>query len=205
MKQRRETNWNVSLLLIAGPSCSGKTTISEALVDRLADAALFPLDAYYRDLSHLSQVDRDRANVDIPEALEWPLVLRDVEHYLSGEGVALPTYDYAAHTRLAETAALAPAHWLVVEGLFALRPELLERARLSVYIDADEALCLERRLTRDVRDRGRDADYVRQQFEEKVWPMAMQHVLPNAGRADMALPGDAPVAESIARILATLE
>lgn len=188
---------------IAGPSCSGKSTLARGLAKRLpGDSRVIEMDWYYRDQSGRST---DEIDVDIPEAIEHALLISHLERLIAGEAVERPIYDYATHSRAPEGVVIYPAANLVVEGLFALYwPELLSLLDHAVFIDADIGECLTRRIERDVRERGRSAADVTRQFHRKVVPMYERHVRPTRIHADRVLDGGAPPPAILDRLLAYL-
>ena len=187
------------IVAIGGASCSGKTSVASALVAALpaGDCALLSLDSYYRDLSHLSASERAGTNFDEPEALEWPLIREQVEQLSRGSNVEVPEYDFVQHLRLKRAATVEATPYIVLEGLFALYDQQVrDCCALSVFVDASAELMLERRLDRDVRERGRTPESVRNQYAAHVWPMAQRYVLPTREYADMVVDGAAPPEES---------
>ncbi len=192
---------DTKVIAIAGTSCVGKTTLARHLARILPDAAVLPLDAYYRDLSHLPQPDRAALNFDAPDALDYPLLLEHLECLSRGVRVDRPVYSFATHTRKATPQRLEPVSHLVVEGLFALYwPALRTLYQLSVYVEAPHVLCLERRLRRDAAERGRTPGSVRLQYERHVQPMGERYVVPTRAHADVVVSGAAPLEESIRRL-----
>jgi uridine kinase len=190
------------LIGVAGPSCAGKSSLAAHLVSRLnaarlnveqLDAAVLSLDSYYRPLSHLEPSERARYNFDTPHALDSDLLLQQVRHLREGHAIQCPVYDFVAHTRARQSIEFAPRPFIVIEGLFALYWEEL-RALLGtkVYVDLGEELCLERRIERDVRERGRTRDSVLLQYQTTVAPMARRYVHPARAHADLLVSGDAP-------------
>jgi len=192
------------VIAIAGPSCSGKSGLARELARVLAPRGpvVFPLDAYYRDLSHIPAAEADRRNFDHPDALEWPLLESDFQALLRGEAVEHPVYNFARHIREPAGVPVGPAGLVIVEGLHALLREPLRRSTdLAVYLEIDEEVSFSRRLERDVAVRGIDRELVRQQFRETVWPMAREHVLPSRAYADLLLDGESPLSRSVALVL----
>ncbi|HEX8813762.1 MAG TPA: AAA family ATPase [Terracidiphilus sp.] len=178
------------LVGIAGFSGSGKTTIARQLA-RALDGIHFPLDNYYSDLSHLAPEERARQNFDDPALIESPLLAMHVAALARGETIERPLYDFSTHTRIPDrTETIPPAPLLVVEGLFALfYPALLPLYHLRVYVDTLESISFERRLARDVAERGRTPESVRRQYAETVHPAALTWVKPSAAHADLTLDG----------------
>lgn len=182
------------LLGVAGPSCSGKSTLARAVAAHYAalDPLVLPMDAYYRDLSGLPVAERSAVNFDSPEAFEHELLLDQVRDLAAHRPVSMPVYDFTAHTR----AGTRPVHWtgrlLVVEGILTLHWQALSALFDSrVYVDLDDATALARRVARDTRDRGRTPESVARQFRETVTPMAAAHCRPSRAAAHLVLDGAA--------------
>jgi len=189
------------LIAIAGRSCAGKSTIARELARSLG-AVVVPLDAYYRDLSHLPPEARERVNFDTPEAIEDALLAGDLERLLAGQTIERPAYDFTTHTRKKERVRVTPAPYVLLEGLFVWHWEPIRRlCSLRVYVEVEDETALRRRLERDTRERGRSEDSVRRQFDSTVRPMAARYVLPLRRWADIVVDGTAPVEENVKRIL----
>ena len=181
----------VSLLIgICGGSGSGKTTLAEDVASHF-DAVLLPFDAYYRDHGHLTPTERAEVNYDHPDALDVQLF---VEHLLllrGGHEIAMPVYDFATHTRTDDLVMIEPTPVIVVEGILLFSfPEIRELFSLKVFRDCPERLRFERRLERDVAERGRTPESVRTQFAATVAPMHDQFVQPYRDLAEIISDGD---------------
>ena len=178
------------VLGIAGCSGSGKTTLAAELAHTLGGIH-FHLDNYYRDLGHMPYSERIKQNFDDPAMIESPLLTAHVAMLAKGEAIERPLYDFATHTRVpGRTERVKAGAFLVVEGLFALYyPELLPLYNLRVYIDTPDELCFERRMKRDIEQRGRTPESVRQQYEATVRPASERFVRPSAVNADLIVDG----------------
>ena len=175
---------------VAGPSCAGKSFLSDRISKEL-NATILHIDAYYRELGNFTLEQRASFNFDAPESIETELFLKHVRQLASGRGIDRPVYNFTTHTREPHTVRIEPAEFLIIEGLFALYwPELLEFEGTKVYVDLREKLCLERRKFRDVRERGRTEESVMRQFEMTVQPMAKLYVYPTRDAADVVVTGD---------------
>jgi uridine kinase len=190
---------------IAGCSGSGKTTLAAELA-RTLGGIHFHLDNYYRDLGHLPLEDRRLQNFDDPAMIESPLLARDVAALARGETIERPVYDFATYTRVeGETEPVAAGEFLIVEGLFALYyPEPLPLYHLRVYIDTPDELCFERRMKRDIEQRGRTEESVRRQYEATVRPSSVAFVRPSAGNADLVIDGTGALDWKVERVIAEL-
>jgi uridine kinase len=190
---------------VAGPSCAGKSYLANHLAEKL-DAALFHLDSYYRELNHLSLVQRAHYNFDSPDALDSDLLLQQVRQLYNGETIARPVYDFTTHSRTGEILELAPKPFVIVEGLFALHWETLRKTLgTKVFVDLGEETCLERRIERDIRERGRTREGVLEQYQTTVAPMARQFVYPTRLHADIVVTGDDDIFREVDAVLRHVE
>ena len=182
---------------IAGPSCSGKSTLAHHLAAAL-DAVIVPLDSYYRDLSELTFEERAKQNFDAPGALDWDLMIAQLGRLARGQAVDKPVYRFDTHSRAPECELVRPGRFVIIEGLFALyRQEIRQLLGTAVFVGLEDQVCLERRLHRDTLERGRTVESICQQYAGTVRPMAERHILPTLQFADLALVGSSPV-ESMA-------
>jgi len=190
---------------IAGCSGSGKTTLAHELANQL-EATLFPLDLYYRDLSQFPLDTRHKRNFDHPDSLESELIVEHVRALAAGQPIQRPVYDFKTHSRVPDAFdAIAPAEVVLVEGILALHyPELVESFDFSVYVNAPHDVCLARRIHRDVRERGRTPESVREQFDATARPMADLYVVPSAARASVTVEGTDALDWSVEQILERL-
>lgn len=205
MPEANEPRTKPVVLAIAGCSGSGKTTLADELATQL-DATLFPLDLYYRDLSQFPLDTRHKRNFDHPDSLESELIIEHVRTLAAGQPIQRPVYDFKTHSRVANAFDLiTPRAIVIVEGILALHyEELLPLYTLSVYVEAPSGVCLLRRIHRDVRDRGRTEESVREQFWATAHPMAERYVLPSAAHATLKVDGTESIDWSIEQILSTL-
>ena len=172
---------------ICGGSGAGKTTLTRRLTERLGEteASVLAFDAYYRDLSHLPFADRRRRNFDHPDSLDSELFLQHLDALKQGIDVDVPVYDFSTHTLSGRFERVAAARLLLLEGILLLAfEEIAARLDYSIFLDVPEDLRLQRRIQRDVAERGRPEDHVRRQFAATVAPMHDAYVQPSRHRAD---------------------
>jgi uridine kinase len=193
------------VLGIAGCSGSGKTTLAAELAHALGGIH-FHLDNYYLDLAHLPYSERVKQNFDDPALIESALLATHVAALARGEAIERPIYDFSTHTRVAgRTERVTAGAFLVVEGLFALYyTELLPLYNLRVYIDTPDTICFERRMKRDIEQRGRTPESVRRQYEATVRPSSMAYVRPSAAHADLTVDGSGALDWKVERVLTEL-
>lgn len=190
---------------VAGCSGSGKTSLAQELAREL-EGTHFHLDHYYRDLGHLTYEERCRENFDHPDALESALLIAHIRQLASGRSISRPQYDFATHTRVPDQSVhVYEPHFLLIDGIFALHyPELRRLYDLSVYVDTPDEVCYQRRLIRDVNERGRSPGSVEQHYAETVRPMAEEFVRPSAQYADLVVDGATSLDWSVEQVLGKL-
>ena len=187
---------------IAGGTGSGKTTVARRLADAMpaGRCAVIEHDAYYHDLSHLVPADRAAVNFDHPSALDSALLVDQLRQLRGGASVEVPIYDFATHTRRRDTRTICAARVIIVEGILVFtEPGLRDQMDLKIFVDTDADIRLIRRIRRDLEERGRTFQSVRDQYYATVRPMHLEHVEPTKRWADLILPegGDNGVAIEI--------
>jgi uridine kinase len=176
---------------IAGGSGSGKSTVADALAASLPVGSVATLrhDHYYRDQPELSIEQRNRVNYDHPESLETTLLIEHLQHLKAGNSVEVPVYDFKTHRRLPTTERLEPSPVIIVEGILVFVDEHLRRELdIKIFVDTEPDIRAIRRIRRDMRQRGRDFEAVRNQYYETVRPMHVQFVEPSKRSADLIIP-----------------
>jgi uridine kinase len=183
---------NSLLILIAGGSASGKSTMAMEITRRLTghDSLILSQDNYYRDVSHLSQSELAGYNFDHPASIDDELLSRSVASLIQGGSVAIPEYDFITHRSMPGTALQHARDIVIVEGIFVLYyHQLAEMADLKVYVDTDADQRLLRRIRRDTEQRGFSVKAVLDQYESTVKPMHDAFIEPQKKLADIIIPG----------------
>lgn len=173
------------LLGLAGGSGSGKSRLARGI------AAAFPgrttvvcHDWYYKNNGHLSEEDAKSLNFDHPRSLETGLLCRQLDKLMEGKAVDAPTYDYATHSRLAETRRVEPAPLIILDGILILHEKALrERLTVSVFIEVPDDIRLMRRVRRDCTERRVDLDETLRLYEHCVRPMHKRFIEPSSRHA----------------------
>lgn len=165
------------LILVAGPSSSGKTTFSHRLSIALRVQGLRPvklsLDDYYRNRADLPVEADGSVDLERIETLDTPLISEHLRRLMAGETVEIPEYDFRTGTRTEKTHSfwVEPGQPIIIEGIHGLNERLTEgierSAKFKIYISALTMLNLDdhnrirttdarllRRIVRDMQFRG---------------------------------------------------
>lgn len=176
---------------VAGGTGSGKTTVANKILQRVGaeHVAYIPHDAYYRDLSHLSEEERAQVNFDHPDSLETELLVEHLKGLRACRTVEIPIYDFTTHARTEHTKTVEPAPVVLVEGILVFaEPQLRALFDVKLYVDTDADVRFIRRLRRDVEERGRSVESVCEQYLSTVRPMHLEFVEPSKRYADVIIP-----------------
>jgi uridine kinase len=179
------------VLGIAGGTGSGKTTVASNLARRLAldSITVITMDSYYRDLADLPPTRREEANFDHPDSVEQDLFVHHLEELKAGRPIEQPVYDFARHVRTGETVTIEPRDVIIAEGILLFHvPEIRAALDIRIFVDTPADIRLLRRITRDIRDRGRTLESVAEQYVRTVRPMHEEFVEPSKRYADVIIP-----------------
>jgi uridine kinase len=197
---------------VAGGTGSGKTTVSQAILDRVGRdrIAYIQHDSYYKDRGHLPPGERAKINFDHPDALETGFLVQHLKELRDGHPVEVPVYDFTTHTRTSQTQRVESRRVILVEGILIFADDALrDMMDVKIYVDTDADIRFIRRLERDITERGRTMRSVVDQYLATVRPMHLEFVEPSKRYADVIIPegGFNPVALDmvVARIEAMIE
>jgi len=176
---------------IAGGTGSGKSTVARRVGEALRGASVIALDmdAYYRNLAHLTLEQRRHVNWDHPDAFDVDLLLEHLQALAERRAIEKPVYDYVSHLRAAHTVRVEPADVVVIDGiLLFVDPRVRALCDVKVFVDTDADIRLVRRIRRDMRARGRPLDEILEQYLTTVRPMHLEFVEPTKQHADVIVP-----------------
>lgn len=176
---------------VAGGTGSGKTTVARAIASALptGTATLLEHDSYYRDRQDISYEARCELNFDHPDSLETELLVEHLDALRDGRPVDVPTYDFSTHRRSDDRQRVEPAPVIAVEGILVFTDaRLRERFDLKVFVDTDADIRVFRRIRRDLEQRGRSFQSIRDQYYKTVRPMHLMFVEPSKRWADVIVP-----------------
>ena len=194
------------IILIAGPSSSGKTTTSRRLAIQLLARGISPypleLDNYFIDRDKTPLGEDGKPDFENLEALDLPRLAEDLEKILGGEKVQLPRYNFkSGKSEAGDIIQLKDGQPLILEGIHGMNPRLISKrwsgAAFRVYVSALTQLNLDRhnrvsttdtrlirRMVRDARERGYSAAQTISRWES-VRRGEKRHIFPYQENADV--------------------
>ena len=175
---------------ITGGTGSGKTTIVNEVIN-LFDASeicLLSSDSYYKNNASLDFNQRDKLNYDIPEAIDFDLINKHIDLLKLEINIDVPNYCFTTHLRLEKTTVVEPKKILIIEGILILTNKTLrDSINYSVFLDCPRDVRFQRRLDRDIKERGRNYNDVINLFETRLDIMHSEFVEPHKKFCDLIL------------------
>ena len=180
------------MVAIVGGSGAGKSWLAKKLRTALdPDAVLLSLDDFYHDQSHLRPERRAKMNFDSPRAIDWLTLEKALNDLRNGRETRLPRYNFKTHCRSADEDAVTAKPVVIMDGLWLLRRSTVRNAfGLKIFIECPVRTRRSRRLTRDLRSRGRSRASILEQLRRTVEPMYARFVAPQQKWADITLRHD---------------
>ena len=175
---------------VFGGTGSGKTTIVNQIVSdfNASDIQVISQDAYYKDNSNITYDARCLLNFDHPEAIDFELLYQHLSALKNGETIAQPVYNFKTHNRTDKTLEISPKKILILEGILIMNyPKLRSLLDLKVFIDTNSDMRMERRVNRDISERGRTPKEVMDRYLNTLKPMHDQFIEPMKIHADMVI------------------
>lgn len=181
------------LILVAGGSASGKSTVVQEILDKagIDDVLIIKHDDYYHDQSDLPLEVRFLTNYDHPSSLDNELLFDHLKQLLEGNEIDKPVYDFVNHTRGMSNEHILSKPIIIVEGILILENEKIrELSDMNLFVELDDDTRFIRRMLRDMNERGRTLDSIIQQYEKTVKPMFHKYIKPTKRYADVIIPND---------------
>ena len=174
---------------ICGGSGSGKTTIVRKISELVSDFVFIPQDNYYKSAEYISNSNITAFNFDHPEAFDNELLVQQLYALKHMESVEMPTYDFVHHRRAEETIKVTPRKLIIFEGIMVFTNEKVrDLIDLKIFVDTPDDIRFIRRLSRDIKERGRTVDSVIDQYLNVVRPGHFQFIEPTKRYADIIIP-----------------
>ncbi len=178
---------------IAGGTGSGKTSIASLIVEDLRkngyNLVLLEQDSYYKDNSNLEFEERSKLNYDHPNSIDFDLLISHIKDLKNGLDIEKPIYDFTTHLRTDKKEILKSEDVIIIEGILLYTVEELRKLfDVKIFVDTDDDIRLLRRIERDMKERGRSFESIKEQYMNTVKPMHLEFVEPSKRYADVIIP-----------------
>lgn len=178
---------------ITGASGSGKSYTLDCIRSMMPidQVCFLSLDNYYKPKEFQQKDEQGEFNFDLPSSIDIKRVQEDIQQLLAGNEVIKEEYHFNNPEKDTNTILIKPAPLLVIEGLFLFYFDTLSSlCNLKIFLDVPSDIALERRLTRDIKERGYDPQQILYQWEHHVLPSFEQYIQPYKAKAQYVLSSD---------------
>jgi uridine kinase len=186
---------------IAGGSGSGKTFFLKCFLEHFTqdEVCLVSQDDYYIPVAHkMTKEENKLYNFDLPDTIDHQHFQEDISKLLNKETILKHEYTFNNPDAIPKVLEIKPAPILIVEGLFILHfKEISQLLDMKVFIEADEDIALQRRLKRDLIERGYSHDDVMYKWLNHVVPAYKEYLLPYKNECHPIITNNNHVADDI--------
>ncbi len=172
---------------IAGSSGSGKTLFLNCFLNHFTtdQICLLSQDNYYKPKEFQPIDENGQINFDLPQCIDEKHLLFDLNALIAGREVVKKEYTFNVAENEARNLVIKSAPIILVEGIFIFHFKEISRLfDLKVFIDAEEEIALNRRLKRDMAERGYSHEMILYQWKNHVLPAYTNFLLPYKDSAD---------------------
>lgn len=189
---------------IAGGSGSGKTFFLKCFLEHFTadEVCLVSQDDYYFPVAHnMTPEENKEYNFDLPSTIDHEHFQQDISRLLNNETIIKPEYTFNNPNIVPKMLEIKPAPILIVEGLFILHfRDIADMLDMKIFIEANDDIALERRLKRDLIERGYSHDDVMYKWINHVVPAYKEYLLPYKGECDRVISNNTQVADDIIKV-----
>lgn len=193
---------------IAGGSGAGKTFFLKCFLNHFLtnEVCLISQDDYYRQVTgNMTAEENKYYNFDLPSTIDEHRFLQDVEQLIRQEVVYKEEYTFNNPLRTPKLLVIKPAPIILVEGLFILHlTSIAALLDFKIFIDTEEEIAFQRRLKRDLTERGYSRDDITYKWINQVLPAYQQYLLPYKNVCDEIITNNSPLPEDIISVTAAL-
>lgn len=175
---------------VAGGSGSGKTFFLNCFLNHFSEKeiCLVSQDDYYKNVGEMTPEENRLHNFDLPSCIEIEQFEQDVNDLLAFKTVYKQEYTFNNPDAIPKILEIKPAPILVIEGLFIYHYQNIDPVfDYRIFIDADTEIALERRLNRDLLERGYSEEDVMYKWNHHVMPAYQEFLFPHRKRCDKTI------------------
>ena len=192
------------LIGIAGCSGSGKTFFLKCFINHFKVNEICHVsqdDYYFRVAQNMTAEENKLYNFDVPSTIDNKQFLADILKLINGETVFQKEYTFNNPNAEPKLLEIRSAPIVIVEGLFIFYfQEIANLIDMTIFIDTDEEIALQRRLKRDLLERGYSEDDVLYKWNKQVMPAYKDYLLPYKEKCDQVIKNNTHIAEDIIKI-----
>jgi uridine kinase len=186
---------------IAGGSGSGKTFFLKCFLKHFTadEVCLVSQDDYYFPVAHnMTKEENTLYNFDLPSTIDNDHFEDDIAKLMNGQSILKKEYTFNNPDIIPKMLEIKPAPIMIVEGLFILHfKKIASTLDLKIFIEADDDIALQRRIKRDLIERGYSRDDVMYRWINHVTPAYQEYLLPYRDECDQVITNNTNEAEDV--------
>lgn len=176
-------------VIIAGQTCSGKTTLAKEIRNHFSDkysVTIISQDDYFKNLEDIPHSPGGYLTDSI-DAFHVKEFRDDVHELLKNSVAYMPNYDIATNTRIDKKKMLYRSDINIFEGLHTIT--ILDDMTncINIFVDTDVDICLKRRIARDTSKYGIPEHVIRPYWNRCIMPMCREYIFPQLEYADITI------------------
>tara|TARA_B100000886_G_scaffold84613_1_gene55287 strand:+ start:2270 stop:2893 length:624 start_codon:yes stop_codon:yes gene_type:complete len=178
------------VIAVCGGTGSGKSYLSKKIINQFNKYRVeyLCLDSYYKNYRDLSFAERCEINFDHPDSIDFELFYQHLKSLIDGNEIYCPVYSYKSHKRLSKNKKINVCDILIVDGIYILLKKNIRKLfDLSIFLDVEYDIRLDRRINRDIAERSRTKNEVVNRFEKMIIPMHKKFVEKTKDYADLKI------------------
>lgn len=176
---------------VAGGSGSGKTFFLNCFLNHFSSDEVCLIsqdDYYYRVGANMTPEENKLYNFDLPSCIDIAKFEEDIHKLIRFETVYMEEYTFNNNSLEPKILENKPAPILIIEGLFIYHYENIKPLfDYTIFIDAQTEVALERRLNRDLIERGYSEEDILYKWYNHVLPSYQEYLLPHRSASDMVI------------------
>lgn len=189
---------------VAGGSGSGKTFFLKSFLEHFSDneVCLVSQDDYYFPVGHTMTKEENKLyNFDLPSTIDHEHFENDIFKLLNNESFMKQEYTFNNQNAIPKMLEIKPAPIIIVEGLFIMHfGKIKDVLDMTIFIEADEHIALQRRLKRDLEERGYSNEDACYKWVNHVVPAYKEYLLPYRDVCDKIVINNTQEAADIIKI-----
>ena len=175
---------------ICGGSGSGKTKFTADLMQYFTTKEICHIsqDDFYKPKAQQTQDSNGIENFDLPSAIDHTSFIDTIASLVQGKSTSIHRYTFNNPADKSNKIILSPAPIILIEGVFIYEMKAINKLfNLKLFIEADDAKKIIRRIKRDQIERGYDLNDVMYRYEHHVLPAYKQFVAPHKSKVDLVI------------------
>ena len=176
---------------ICGGPLTGKTELAKKISESVFPdykVCIIHMSDYYKILTEEESKNIENYNFDKPNAIDFELLITNIEKLINNKPVQVPKYDMVKYQREYEKEEIKECQVIILEGIFSFYSDkILNLMDLKIFIDVDKDIQLSRIIYKDLFDKNRELHSIIEKYHRYIKPGYNEYILPKIKLADIIL------------------